>query len=422
MLSFKKIASCVLTAAVCVSMLTACADSSSKDSGSENSRSESSGPKSETMHKLYVRDENKSDEITVIFENTSSGETETVEMEKISESDDYATFSCEGDTALYNRVYITRNGSKNLGVAFNKYVSGWSISSYGLIPYTEGEELANSFSFKTETFDYKGNKKEVYIWTPKDYDPRSKEKYSTVYLLDGETKLSPDFSYAQNNGCWYAPASVTSMMLLSNNKAIIVAISNLEETRYDELVPDIGELLPDNTFNSNKDGKPFCEFVVNTVVPFIEKNYNVYTDAAHNSIGGGSLAGLESFYIGMEHPEKFGAIGAFSPTFGALYTSSWKEYLSKKKFDDNSPFIYFYSGDAQDNEWSAKGMIKCLQEINYPSSKMAYTKYPKGMHSVPYWRNIFPEYLEAAFDKKVAALEGKPLIDENETIPYYDTK
>lgn len=320
----KRIAAFVLSAAVCASLLTACAESSSKSAES----AESSASKSETMHTLYVRDEFKSSEVTVTFENTSSGETEKVKMGKLSESDDYFLFSCEGDAALYNRAYITHDGSELLGVAFNKYVSGWSISSYGIVPFTEGEEPVESVDFKTETFDYNGNKKEVYIWTPKGYNQSSKEKYSTVYLLDGESKLSPDFSY-----------------------------------------------------------------------------------------GGSSLAGLESFYIGMEHPEKFGAVGAFSPTFGAIDSASWMEYLGKKKLDESSPFIYLYSGDPQDNEWSAKGMIKCLQQLNYPASKMAYTKYPTGMHTVPYWRNIFPEYLEAAFDKKVAAIEGKPMLDENETIP-----
>lgn len=410
----KGIISGLLTAAVGVSLLTACGNGSQSGSNSENS-----GAASGSMHRLYVRDEMKSKEITVTFENTSSGETSEVKAEKVSESDDYFTFSCEGDAALYNRAYINYDGSQSMGVAFNKYVSGWDISSYGVVPYTEGGGLTGNAEFKTETLDYNGAKKEVYIWTPKDYDPNSKEKYSTVYLLDGESKLSADFSYGKTYGCWNAPESVTSMMSQSSSKAIIVAVSNSEETRYDELVPDIGELMSDITFSSKKEGKPFCDFIVNTVVPFVEKNYNVYTDAAHNSIGGSSLAGLESFYIGIEHPEKFGAVGAFSPTFAAFEGSSWTEYLGKKKLDSSSPFIYLYSGGPEDNEWSAKGMIKCLQELKFPSSKMAYTKYPKGLHTVPYWRNIFPEYLEAAFDKSVAALSGKPLLDENETIPYY---
>lgn len=402
----KKILSFTLALAALVTVAAACSDG-----GSANA----------DMHKMYVRDETKSREITVTFENSSSGDKTEVAMEKVGESDDYFTFACEGDAARYNRAYITYDGSKNLGVAFNKYVSGWSITSFGLVPYTEGGEFTDKVEFRTESFDYKSDKKEVYIWTPKDYDPDSEEKYSVVYLLDGETKLSRDFSDAMNNGCWNVAESVTSAMSLSGNKAIIVAVSNPEFTRYDELVPDIGELSDGLTFNSYKQGKLFCDFVIEKVVPFVEENYNVYTDASHNSIGGGSLAGLESFYIGMEHPEKFGAIGAFSPTFASFYTSTWMKYLGEKTFDESSPFIYFYSGDADDNEWSAKGMIDCLQKLDYPGEKMAYNKYPNGKHSVPYWRNVFPEYLEAVFDKKVEALEGKAMLNSFEIIPQYES-
>ena len=401
----KRIIAGLLSAVMCGSLLTACADG---------------GAKSADMHKLYVRDETKSREITVTFENSSSGEKTDVKMEKTDEIDDCFIFSCEGDAARYNRAYITYDGSKNLGVAFNRYVSGWTITSYGLLPFTEGEEYTGNVDYKTESFDYKSGQKEIYIWTPEDYDPDSEEKYSTVYLLDGENKISRDFPDAMNLGCWNAAESVESMMKLSDHKAIVVAISNPEFTRYDELVPDLGELSHGITFTSYKQGKLFCDFVTEKVVPFVEKNYNVYTDAAHNSIGGSSLAGLESFYIGMEHPEKFGTIGAFSPTFASFYTSTWNKYLDEKTFDESSPFIYFYSGDEKDNEWSAKGMISILQKRNYPEDKMVYNKYPGGKHTIAYWRNVFPEYLEAAFDKRVDALEGKPLLGKFDIIPDYE--
>ena len=56
----KRMAACILSAAVCASLLTACADSSSKRTES----TESSASKSKTMHTLYVRDEFKSKEDT----------------------------------------------------------------------------------------------------------------------------------------------------------------------------------------------------------------------------------------------------------------------------------------------------------------------------------------------------------------------
>ena len=401
----KRIAVCVMSAAVCASLLTACAESSSKSAES----AESSASKSETMHTLYVRDEFKSSEVTVTFENTSSGETEKVKMGKLSESDDYFLFSCEGNAALYNRAYITHDDSELLGVAFNKYVSGWSISSYGIVPFTEGEEPVESVDFKTETFDYNGNKKEVYIWTPKGYNQSSKEKYSTVYLLDGESKLSPDFSYGASYGCWYAPVSVTSMMAQSDNKAIIVAISNSEETRYDELVPDIGKIAEEEYGKlTKKKGADLARFMAETLVPYVQKNYNVYTDALHTSVTGASLGGLETFYITMEYPEVFGTAGAQSPSFWTYSDDTWKKYLSEKDFGKNTPFIYLYTGPSGgDTDPYVTDMYNRMIDMGYPADKAALHFNDFGGHHVNYWRSYFSEFLSAMVFQSVEPLQTK---------------
>ena len=218
-----------------------------------------------------------------------------------------------------------------------------------------------------------------------------------IYTEDGERTL---FAGTSDSTCWNVAESVTSMMSLSDNRAIIVAISTPEETtRSEELTPDIGELKSDDLMFQHKEGKYFSDFVCNTVMPYIEKNYNVYTDGAHNSICGSSLGGLESFYIGMEQPDKFGAIGAMSSTFSLFDMDTWKEYISAKKFDENSPFIYFYAGDDKaDGGKHTRQMYDYMTGV-YPKDKLFCDTYSNGEHLTEYWRYIFPEFLKYAFRK-----------------------
>ena len=57
---------------------------------------------------------------------------------------------------------------------------------------------------------------------------------------------------------------------------------------------------------------------------YINKNYNTYTDKEHTAICGSSSGGLEAFYIGMEHSDKFSSIGALSPAFLLFNENTWK--------------------------------------------------------------------------------------------------
>ena len=63
------------------------------------------------------------------------------------------------------------------------------------------------------------------------------------------------------------------MMAETDNKAIIVAI-NTTDNRTSDLFPDIT-----GADNKEKRGREFANFICDTIMPYIQENYNVYTDA-----------------------------------------------------------------------------------------------------------------------------------------------
>lgn len=437
----KRIIAALLGTVVCLSALTACGGNSQNDQSSQSGQSamteESKTPESSTeestenqeekteqknadstsMHKLYIKDAGKNDKIVATFFNSTSGASEDVTMEKQSGSADDSVFTCEADTEKYNMVRLSYGDMTSMEVAFNKFVSGWYLWEDELLPYVVGTEPKYEPAYETKTFTFDDYDKNVYIWTPQDYDKKSEDKYSVIYMLDGQTCLTPDIGGEVQ--CWDVSEHATSMMAVTDHKAIIVAIETVggesdknSGTRDDELIPDLGTIT-DPDASSKKKCKLFADFICDTVMPYIDSTYNVYTDAANTSICGSSYGGLASFYIGMEHPDQFGTIGALSPSFWTFDEDTWKKYLSEKKFGENSPFIYFYSGSyAEDTGLPAASMNNYLAgEGNYPKDKFVFNKNEKGQHSVPYWRNVYPEFLEAMFTGKVSALESGVKID-----------
>lgn len=350
-------------------------------------------------HTLYVRDEYKHDNITATFKSSDSGNTLEIKMKKIDTTDDYTEFSCKADTALYDRVILTYDDASTEELSFNDYVSGWALDAHHFTPYTYGVESAEP-EYKRVSFDYEERTKDILIWTPSDYDASSEGKYSVIYMTDGQNLFQPS---ATSTGSWGVAESALSCMAQSDNKFIIVGIENADGWRDNELTPHIGTVT-DEEFE-NGEGAYFSDFVVDTVMPYIKENYNVYTDREHTSVCGSSSGGIESFYIAMEHPECFGSVGAFSPAFLLYSDDTWVDYLSQKDFSAGYPIIYLYCGDnsADDLEKSlcdcTKTMSDNLKKIDYPEDKLTIKIYDNAAHKEMYWRAVFPDYLHYAFLK-----------------------
>ena len=49
------------------------------------------------------------------------------------------------------------------------------------------------------------------------------------------------------------------------------------------------------------------------MIPFIESNYNVYTDAFNRAIAGFSMGGRQTLACGLANPDKFMWVGAMAP-------------------------------------------------------------------------------------------------------------
>ena len=420
----KKLLTSILSAVLCIGLLSACGsdsksgqtsenpDTSQTDTGSttpddstsQDEQSSTDQRKTVKNHTLYIRDYDLNKKMTACFYNNISGKTKDVEMKKISETDEYITYSCEGDVNTYNMVHVLADEFPSLDVAFNEFVSGWFMKREMLMPYVYDNELDLDPQYETKVFQFEGYDKNVYIWTPKDYDAKSKDKYSTIYLYDGQWVITPKI--ANMPICWNVCQHIESMTAETGNKAIVVAVETTDETRGDELIPDIGKFTEELS-TTKQLGSKFADFLCDTIIPYIEQNYNVYTDAQHRAIAGSSLGGLESFFTAVEHPDKFGTSGTFSSSFWAFSEEDWKKFLDPKIKSGNLPFIYFYSGKyTGDNGDAAISMYNSLLNMGYPKEKLVFSNYSQGQHLAVYWQDIFPEFLEAMFTQNVTALES----------------
>lgn len=346
---------------------------------------------------FLVTDAASRKEMTATFKNTDSSDTLEVKMNKAKTSDESASvFTCPADPAKFDRVTVNADGTESIELTYNDYVKEWDLSKGKPYPGTKVYEP----KYDRVTFDYEDRKKDVLIWKPENYNASSVDRYSVIYMTDGQNLFDRK---ATSTGSWGVAESVLAMAENGGEKCIIVGVENGATWRDEELTPDIGKVTQES-YEGGK-GKYFSDFVVDTVMPYINKAYNVYTDREHTHIAGSSSGGIESFYIAMEHPDKFASVGALSPAF-LLYTDdTWVEYLNKKDFSKNAPLIYLYCGNSSADQLEqalcvgTKTMPNNLKACNYPADKVVIKLYEKGVHNEMYWRAVFPDYLKYAFPK-----------------------
>ena len=419
----KKILSGLLCIVLFVSVLTACSNTENTADSTPDSKKASV----ELLYPLTVRAPKSYGEMTATFLNTASGDTSQMEMTVSEEDDSCNIYSCEADVNKYNMVHLTGNEKDSMDVAFNSFISGWNIENDILLPYVVGKEPVYDPQFETKVFQFDGRDKNVYIWTPDDYN-KSDEKYSVIYMFDGQSVLATGKDKGMDNDqvCWNVSEHVTSMMNVTKNKAIIVAIDNNDVYRTDELVPDLGKINMEHEAENIKEedltrkrGSAFADFICDTVMPYVNENYHVYTDARHTALAGSSLGGLETFYTVLSHPDKFGTGGVMSATFDMYAEKEWSDFLKDKLKSDNAPFLYFYAGSYHtDNGDVTETMYNYLIENGYKKDRLVFSKYEQGEHLIDYWRSIYPEFLEAVFTQNVTPLEcGVPVKYEDTTDP-----
>ena len=129
------------------------------------------------------------------------------------------------------------------------------------------------------------------------------------------------------------------------NQGYLQDNTNAQGKNTRELTPkSIGKLVnfPQCLFMKPM-GEAFDDFIVNDVMPEIEKNFPVKVGRENTAICGSSSGGLQAYYTAVNHADVFSYAGVFSPVW-LLYSVKSVVNWTKSKMKSQMPFLYIYSG------------------------------------------------------------------------------
>ncbi len=155
--------------------------------------------------------------------------------------------------------------------------------------------------------DYLEHDRTVAVYLPPGYDAESVTRYPVLYLHDGQNVFDRATSIGEE---WHVDENAEALIRSdAMEPIIIVAIYNTGEHRINEYAPTE---RPDKGGGGKADD--YAKMLVMELKPFIDRNYNTLPGAQNTAMGGSSLGGLLTMYLGLRFPTVFSRLAVLSPS------------------------------------------------------------------------------------------------------------
>ena len=225
-----------------------------------------------------------------------------------------------------------------------------------------------------------GLQRRIWLYLPKNYEGTNLH-YPVIYMQDGQNLFDAATASFEE---WRIDEFMKS--LPDDKQCIIVGIDHGEEAR-------ITEYNPFDTEHGQGRGNDYADFLVQTLKPFIDKNYRVLGDAQHTVIAGSSMGGLIAMFSTLKYPDVFGQAGIFSPAF--WIATEIYEYAKNSSIADHSR-IYFICGDSESEVMvgDIQGMADVMRSKGISEDNSPVTIIPGAGHNEQQWQNDFPAFYD----------------------------
>jgi enterochelin esterase family protein len=209
-----------------------------------------------------------------------------------------------------------------------------------------------------------GEMRRLHVWTPAGYE-KTADKLPVLYLVHGG---------GDNDASW--PGVGAAGWILDNLLA------------EGKMVPMI-VVMPNGTIPVQNEVPPFAEDMVSSIIPFIEANYNVKTDAGSRAMAGLSMGGMETMEVCFSHPEMFTYVWVLSSSLQpgqdpAAESARLKVGENAAKMNKQFKRLVFTQGGPSDIAY--QNCKNTRAQLDKDGLKYEYMENAQAGHSWTTWR------------------------------------
>ena len=155
---------------------------------------------------------------------------------------------------------------------------------------------------------YLPDKRNVIVYLPPGYDREPGRTYPVMYMHDGQNLFDPRTAFIPGQTWRVREQADEAILEGAVEPLLIVGIYNTGDRRLAEYTPERDWQM------GGGEAANYGLLLTRELMPWIARRYRVRTDRESTGLGGSSLGGLVTFYLGLRHAEYFGRLAVLSPS------------------------------------------------------------------------------------------------------------
>jgi predicted alpha/beta superfamily hydrolase len=233
------------------------------------------------------------------------------------------------------------------------------------------------------------------IWLPPGYDDAANRSrnYPVLYLNDGQNLFESSTAFGGVE--WQVDETADRLIREGAiSPMIIVGIDNMGKDRIREYTP----YRSVNPMMLRVQGRRYPDFLIQEVMPFVQKYYRITTDPESAGLGGSSLGALIALYTVIVRPGAFGKLLLESPSLWVSARQLIKDSRKVRNWPERI-FLGVGTSEASNAERSqtvvddVRELAAILRRAVLSEKRLKVVIQEGATHSEGAWAERFPEAL-----------------------------
>ena len=224
------------------------------------------------------------------------------------------------------------------------------------------------------------DQRDVVVYLPPEYDAQLERRFPVLYMQDGQNLFHGHESFVKGEYWQLAESAEAEILAGELEPLIIVGVHNAGRRRILEYTPTANKRIGGGSAGA------YGRLLTEELKPFIDRTYRTRPEQPHTGLGGSSLGGLVTLYLGLQRSSVFGRLAVMSPSVW------WDHRVILRHVRDARPKpplrIWLDIGNAEgrqaveDVRLLRRGLLKAGW---VEGEDLAYSEHPGANHSERAW-------------------------------------